>query len=76
MYLDQLNLFLPMDNELAEELKNLSPHKSSFSLNAPKELSNAMTIPKPVISTMANWIDSTDEVADPQKLAIMAELLT
>ena len=71
---DELNIFLPMDNEMTFYLENLAPHKSSFSLSAPKTLSRNMSIPKPVISTMSSWLRYKDPV-DEIKLQRMKELL-
>lgn len=59
---------------MADVLSALAPHKSSFGLNKPRSLSNNMSLSKPVVSTMANWMSYLD-VPDPIKLEKMRRLL-
>jgi hypothetical protein len=68
---DALNLSIAIDNEMADHWKALAPHRNVFVLNEPRKISDNIAIPKPVVSTMANWIRSrTDQQnIDPQKLA-------
>lgn len=73
---DQLNGTLDLDLLTAEELKALAPHKSVFGLNKPKAVSKNLSIPKPVVATIANWVHTAHlEEHDPEKEALMAQLL-
>lgn len=73
---DQLNGTLSLDMHTAEELMALAPHKSVFGLDAPRQVTRNLSIPKPVNSTIANFIHSHHgEVPDPEKEAKMAQLL-
>lgn len=72
---DQMNLVLANDNITAEALENLAPHKNSLSLNKLRALTNASSIPKPVASTIANWLNYKREPSgDPMKVAFLDEL--
>ena len=53
---DALNFTLTLDNDLAEELKHLDPHKSCFELDAPRTISGNLSIPKTVVGTISNWL--------------------
>jgi hypothetical protein len=74
---DQLNGTLSIDNYTADELESLAPHKSVFDLNSPRSVSKNLSIPKPVVSTIANWMHSwRDEAPNPEKLRRMELLET
>jgi hypothetical protein len=62
-----------MDTETANELKRLAPHKSVFGLDAPREVTKNLSIPKPVINTIQSWL-SMSEPIDPAKLERMKVL--
>jgi hypothetical protein len=67
-----MNLCLANDNMTAEQLNNLAPHKGSLNLNKVRSLSRASSMPKPVASTIANWLYfDRPAVSDPAKLAFM-----
>lgn len=75
MKLDALNLSIAIDNKMAEHWYTLSPHKNVFVLNKPREVSGNISIPKPVVATMSNWMHSAaKEFVDPQKLQQMVLL--
>ena len=63
-----------MDNYIADGLDNLAPHKSVFDMDAPKKVSKNLSIPKPVISSTALWLDNTDAIKDASKLKWMEKL--
>jgi hypothetical protein len=44
---------------------------SVYSLENPREISDSLTMPKPVVSTIATWLDEPLEPADPEKLSRM-----
>jgi len=73
--LDQLNATLSLDLVTAEQLQNLAPHMSTFDLNEPRRVSKNLSMPKPVVSTIASWMHSeTDPLVDPAKLALMDQI--
>lgn len=53
---DQLNGTLCIDHMTTEELAALAPHKSTLDLNSPRNVATNLSMPKPVISTTANWL--------------------
>ena len=59
--MDQMNLVMALDNKMSRELEQLAPHKSMLDMNKPRSLTNNAAIPKPVASTIANWLDEPDE---------------
>lgn len=73
--MDSLNFSLAVDNYIAKELENLSPHKSVFGLGSPYKVEDTISIPKPVVSTISNWIES-ETTFDPAKLQQMQQLLS
>lgn len=72
--MDQLNLTLSLDAWTTDRLKALAPHKSVFGLNAPREVSGNLSMPKPVIASIANFMSSEIDV-DPVKLQRMEALV-
>jgi hypothetical protein len=70
---DAINFSLAIDNYVADAYKNLEPHKSVFSLDEPFKVSSNLSMPKPVISTISNFIGTplTEEDFDPVKIAAM-----
>lgn len=74
---DQLNGTLCIDIAMAHDLRHLAPHKSVFDLNSPFKVSGNLSMPKPVVATIANWIhDSVPEPDHLARLAKMKQLLT
>jgi len=71
---DQLNGTLSIDEYTANELKALAPHKSVFDLNAPRKVSKNLSIPKPVVSTIANFMHHPNISVDITKLPAMESL--
>lgn len=73
---DQLNGTLGLDHATAEDLVHLAPHKSAISLDEPRQISRNLSFPKPVVSTMANWLHTAHrEPPDPKQVRLMDELL-
>lgn len=68
---DALNFTLSIDKVIEDRLKFLDPHMSAFSLENPREISDSLTMPKPVVSTIASWLDAPVGVPDPVKLQKM-----
>ncbi len=63
---DEVNYSIALDDFLASRWKALAPHNNVFLATTPREVSGNISIPKPVISTISNWM-STPEQTDPQK---------
>ena len=57
---DALNFSLAIDNFLANELRHLAPHKSTFDMAKPYNISNNLSKPKPVIATFSNWMGTQE----------------
>lgn len=51
-----MNLTLLTDDHMAEQFEELAPHKNVFDMNEPLKVSSNLTIPAPVMSTVANWM--------------------
>lgn len=71
---DALNFTLSIDQVIEKKLAYLDPHMSAFSLENPRDISDSMTMPKPVVSTIATWLDAALDPPNPEKLAVMQEL--
>lgn len=72
---DQLNGTLAIDIMTAEELRKLAPHQSTFNMKSPRQVAVNLSMPKPVIATIANWMHYPDDgTADPVKLERMRQL--
>lgn len=71
---DQLNGTLSLDHWTAEQLHALAPHMSVFDLNAPRQVSKNLSMPKPVVATIANWAHRPEDERDLLKEQRMAEL--
>lgn len=56
-----MNMVLSLDNKTTDELANLAPHKNIINLDVPRTLTDAARIPKPVASTISNWIHGACE---------------
>ncbi len=69
---DALNGMIQLDLSLLEPLMNLLPHKSAFDFEAPKELSKNLSLSKPSVSNLNNWMQF-DHSVDPEKLRRMIE---
>ena len=53
------------------QLVYLDPHMSAFSLENPREISDSLAMPKPVVGTIAAWLDTPVEPPSPQKFQAM-----
>jgi hypothetical protein len=75
--LDAINFSLALDNFVAKEYDNLAPHKSVFSLDKPFEVSGNLAMPKPVVTTVNNFMHTpmSDEDFDIHKDKMFEHLL-
>ena len=70
--MDALNAMIPLDFALLKPLSNLLPHKSAFDFSKPRELSKNLSLSKPSVSNLNNWMQFKHDV-DPSKLGGMIE---
>lgn len=68
---DQTNVVFSLDNYAAEKQYEFAPHKNLLDLSEPRKLSDAMSIPKPHVGTIANYLQRATATPDPEKLARM-----
>ena len=54
---DALNFSIATDNKIADLWRPLQPHHNVFELNKPGKISSNILMPKPVVSTMSNFLD-------------------
>ena len=57
---DALNCTLSIDNRIARAMDNLAPHKSSFGLEDHRGVTSSMMHPKPLVTSLANWLETDD----------------
>lgn len=71
-----MNLILALDNITSDQLEPLLPHKNMYDLNEPRTLSKTASLPKPVVSTISNWIHYKEkaEPFDSVKQAFLESL--
>lgn len=72
---DALQFSLTIDQRMEKEFEHLAPHMSSFGLEKPRTVSDSLAIPKPVVGSISNWLESGSMVADPVKQEKMRTLL-
>lgn len=56
--MDALNVMLAIDEKLGDLWEPLDPHYNVFEANTPRAISSNVALPKPVVSTIANWFQS------------------
>lgn len=70
-----MNLVLALDNQTSDDLSHLAPHKSMFNLNKARSLTSIARIPKPVASTIGNWLHMEEPISnDPSKRKFLEDL--
>lgn len=52
---DAVGLQFMLDEKMADGVNALAPHYNVFDIDKPRNLSNVMSIPKPVIANINNW---------------------
>lgn len=58
--LDALNGMLILDNVTLRKMQRFAPHLGAMDLRKPRTVSRNLTIPPPVIATIAAWLHGTD----------------
>ena len=56
--MDALNVMLAIDEKLGDLWEPLDPHYNVFEANTPRAISSNVALPKPVVSTIANWFQT------------------
>ena len=65
-----------LDNKASDLTDNLAPHKNMFEVNKPRALSSVARFPKPVASTIANWLHSKENnTPNSEQLQFMQTLV-
>lgn len=72
---DALNFTLSIDQVIEKAIEPLQPHMSVFSLESPRDISDSLTMPKPVVGTIAAWMEDKVMEINPAKQQRMVELL-
>lgn len=57
---DALNGMLILDNRMLRKLNRLAPHLTILDTNRPRQLSRAMQMPEPIVTTTASWLHRGD----------------
>jgi hypothetical protein len=52
-----MNVSLSLENKMANMWYPLEPKFNIYQLNEPYKISGNIAIPKPIISTIAHWLD-------------------
>lgn len=74
-YLDALQFSLTIDQRMEKEFEHLAPHMSTFGMEKPRSISDTLTIPKPVVGSISNWLEYKGAQTDQAKRKLMVELL-
>lgn len=55
---DEMNVSLAVDHYMADQWYGLAPHKNVFEMTRPREISGNVSLPKPVVATISNFVSS------------------
>lgn len=55
---------LTVDNEMTRMMRPLESHNNVYVLDKPWEVSKNISMPKPVVSTISNWLMAEDIVTN------------
>lgn len=72
---DALQFTVLIDQIIEQGMQPLAPHMSAFGLRNPREVADIMSMPKPVVSTISNWMEAPLDPPDPIKVEIMQRQL-
>jgi hypothetical protein len=68
---DQQNGTLCMDHVTTEDLQRLAPHMSTFGFDGVRTITRNLSIPKPVVTTISNWLHWKEEPLTAEQEALM-----
>lgn len=71
---DQVNVSLALDNRTARDQRALAPHMSALDLDEPYHISASLAFPKPVVSSMAEWMHDDEGPLTPEEIRMMESL--
>lgn len=71
---DALQFTIAIDEAVESKLEALAPHLSVFGIESVRAMSNTASLSKPVVATIADWIDTPTEALDPMKFEKMKAL--
>lgn len=71
---DNVNVSLALDHRTTIDQRALAPHMSTFDLDEPRHISSSLSLPKPVVSTIAEWMHSEEGFLTPEQERQMAAI--
>ena len=72
---DQMSIMLMLDQEMSRATDAMAPHKSFLDPNNVRSVTAAASIPKPVGSTIGNWlVDNTTRIPTEEQIAFTNSL--
>jgi len=72
--LDALNFTLAIDNVMEKAFEPLKPFMSVFSLESPRDISDSLMMPKPVVGNIAAWMEDKHYNVDVNQQNTMVSL--
>ncbi|MDR3392246.1 MAG: hypothetical protein P4L77_10990 [Sulfuriferula sp.] len=71
---DNVNVSLALDHRTARDQRALAPHMSTFDLDEPRHISPSLSLPKPVVSSIAEWMHGEEGPLTPEQERQMAAI--
>lgn len=71
---DQVNCSLSLDHRTVQDQMALAPAMSTFDLDEPRHLSSSLSLTKPAVSTIAEWLHDEEEVLTPEEALAMSTI--
>lgn len=68
---DQVNVSLALDNRTAQDQRALAPHMSTLDLDEPYHISSSLSLPKPVVSSIVEWMHDDEGPLTPEEQRMM-----
>lgn len=60
-----------MDHITTEQLQRLAPHMSTFGFDGVRTITRNLSIPKPVVTTISNWLHWKEEPLTAEQESLM-----
>jgi hypothetical protein len=71
---DQVNCSLSLDHRTVMDQMALAPHMSTFDLDEPRHLSSSLSLTKPAVSTIAEWMHDEEGPLTPEQELAMSTI--
>lgn len=72
---DQMNFMLAIDNLLGDKFQHLAAHRDLLDLSRPRSTSRNISMPKPVVASISNWLHyPVDNNEEPEKRKLTESL--